>query len=166
MNQDVLDEMHRLRRSGYTNREIAEKVLRSERTVRRYVGDVEPDVKLRPDVSVAELMDWFHEKILDLRRALIGIALSDWDEVFDLGVEAIDETTRALRGRVQALDEITIKKIAADESYRDEFFMEFMAPVMNRWLMDLRGQRDFRRLKRRSWPPEVWVEDDDGEHEC
>ena len=55
--------MHRLRRNGYTNREIAEKVSRSERTVRRYVGDIEPDVKLRPEFGSDQLMDWFYDEI-------------------------------------------------------------------------------------------------------
>ena len=164
VNQDVLDEMHRLRRSGYANREIAEKVGRSERTVRRYVGEVEPDVKLRPDFGATELMAWFYEKILVDRRSLVAAVLKEWGEVFELGVDAVDETTRALREHVRALDEITIKKMAADESYRLEFYEEFMAPVRKEWVSNLKGQRDWRQLKR-SWPPEVWVEDNDGEHE-
>ena len=59
VNQTLLDKMVALRRSGYSLREIAEKVGRSERTVRRYVKDVEPQVEIRMDIDTDQLMDWF-----------------------------------------------------------------------------------------------------------
>ena len=82
--------MHRLRRNGYTNREIAEKVSRSERTVRRYVGDIEPDVKLRPEFGSDQLMDWFYDEILAKRRSVVAWARQKWDERFELGVDSPD----------------------------------------------------------------------------
>ncbi len=69
-------------------RDIAKKVSRSERTVRRYVKRIQPHVELRTDVNSAELMDWFFDELLSQRRWITAAASEHWKEQFDLGVEA------------------------------------------------------------------------------
>ena len=165
VNQDVLDQMRRLRRSGYTLREIAEKVERSERTVRRYVKDVEPDVRVRPDFGTNQLMVWFSEKILEYRRSLIAYMQEEWDEVLELGVEAVDEATTELRKRLEAMDKITIKRMMTDDTeFRQEYFEEFMTPVLRNWASNLNFLRNVRQL-REAAGPSGWLEDDDHDEE-
>lgn len=164
VNQDVLDEMSRLRRRGYTIREVAEKVGRSERTVRRYVKGIEPQVKARSDLGSAQLMDWFYDQVLDRRRTLIVFAHNRWDEVVELGVEVIDETARALRKRVSVMDEITVNRMASDEDYRREYFEEFIAPVVKKWMEHLILLRQWAHMAEAAGPG-AFVEDDYDGHE-
>ena len=147
-------------------REIAEKVSRSERTVRRYVRDIEPDVKLRPEFGSDQLMDWFYDEILAKRRRLVAAARKKWDESFELGVDLVDETMRSLRERIEAMDEITIRRMTTDEEYRHEYFEEFMWSVLERWVSDLNALRQWREVFRNNFGLDTYYEGgDDDEHE-
>ncbi|NIM49325.1 MAG: hypothetical protein GTO22_08705 [Gemmatimonadales bacterium] len=137
--------------------EIAQKVHRSERTVRRYVKRIEPHVELRTDLDSAELMDWFFDELLSQRRWITAQASEHWKEQFDLGVEAVDSTFRLLRARLEAMDEVTAMRLAADESLRRQFFKEFMSPVIIRWARGLNSIRVQRMLDREFGP---WEEVD------
>ena len=133
----MLDKMVALRRNGYSMREIAHEVGRSERTVRRYVKDVEPHVELREDLDTVQLMDWFYDAVLAERRTIVAQATEHWNESFDLGVEAVDSTMRLLRERVEAMEKTSVMRLKADESLRRQFFTEFMPPVILRWARGL-----------------------------
>ena len=137
-------------------REIAKKVHRSERTVRRYVKGVEPHVELRTDLDSAELMDWFFDELLSKRRWITAAASKHWKEQFDFGVEVVDSAMRLLRERLGAMDEITVKRMRANESLRRQFFEEFMSPVLNRWARGLNSDRVSKMLERQLGGP--WIE--------
>ena len=133
-------------------REIAKKVHRSERTVRRYVKRIEPHVELRTDLDSIELMDWFFDKVLSQRRWITAQASDYWKEEFDLGVEAVDSTFRLLRARLEAMDEVTVMKLRTDESLRRQFFKEFVSPVIIRWARGLNTVRVQKMLDRELGP--------------
>lgn len=160
VNQVVLDKMVTLRRSGHSMQEIAKKVGRSERTVRRYVKDVEPHVELREDLDSTELMDWFFDELLSQRRWITADASKHWNESFDLGVEVVDSTMKVLRERVEAMEEITVMRLKADESLRRQFFKEFMEPVLLRWVRGLNVVRG-RKVLDRHFGPHGWEEVDE-----
>jgi Homeodomain-like domain-containing protein len=163
VNQTLLDKMVALRRSGYSMREIAGKVGRSERTVRRYVKDVEPQVELRDVFDTAQLMDWFYDEVLARRRWTTTQAGEHWDESFDLGVEDVDSTMKLLRQRVESMEEISLRRLKSDESLRRQFFEEFISPVILRWISVLRGVQ-MQKMLDREFGPYGWEEvDEDAE---
>ena len=63
-----------LRRDGFTMKAIAEKVGVSERTVRRYVRGVEPDIRMPSELDSNELTDGFYDQVLASRRRIVAIA--------------------------------------------------------------------------------------------
>ena len=63
------------------------------------------------------------------------------------------------------MDEITIKRMAEDESYRGEFLTEFMAPVGRKWVRDLNVLRQLRHLHEAAGLDAFFEEGDDDEHE-
>ncbi len=156
VNQAVLDKMVSLRRQGYSMQEIAKKVHRSERTVRRYVKRIQPHVELRTDLDSAELMDRFFDELLSKRRWITAAASKHWKEQFDCGVEVVDSAMRLLRERLGAMDEITVKRLRADEPLRRQFLNEFMSPVILRWARGLNSVRVQRMLEVQFGGP--WVE--------
>ncbi len=163
VNQTLLDKMVALRRCGYSMREIAEEVDRSERTVRRYVKDVEPQVELRDVFDTAQLMDWFYDEVLARRRWATTQAGEHWDESFDLGVEAVDSTMKLLRQRVESMEEISLRRLKSDEALRRQFFEEFISPVILRWISVLRGGQ-MQKMLDREFGPYGWEEvDEDAE---
>ena len=156
VSQAVLDKMVSLRRQGHSMREIAKKVHRSERTVRRYVKGIQPHVELRTDLDSAELMDWFFDELLSKRRWITAAAAEHYKEQFDLGVEAVDAAMRLLRERLGAMDKITVERLRADESLRRQFFEEFTVPVIVRWVRELKSIHVDRTLEWRFGGP--WVD--------
>jgi len=160
VNQGVLDSMVSLRRQGFSMREIAKKVGRSERTVRRYVKDVEPHVEIRKHLDTTQLMDWFYDAVLAQRRLITAQAGEHWKESFDLGIEAVDSTMRLLRERLEAMEDITLTRLKTDEELRHQFFKEFISPVIIRWITGLNGDR-MHKILDRTFGPFGWEEADE-----
>ena len=48
---------------------------------------------------------------------------------------------KLLRERVEAMEEITLTRLKADEALRRQFLNEFMEPVILRWARGLNGVR-------------------------
>ena len=69
-----------LRRDGFTMKAIAEKVGVSERTVRRYVPGVEPDIRMPSELDSNELTDGFYDQVLASRRRIVSIRKLGADE--------------------------------------------------------------------------------------
>lgn len=148
MNQETLDKMSSLRRDGFTMREIAERVSRSERTVRRYVKNVQPQIQIRmpSDLTSDEFTDWFYDKVLASRRGLVAAASEHWDETFELGLEAVDSAMKSLRELLAGMEKVSIRRLEADESLRDEFFDEFLKNVARDWASDLKTIHSWRQM--------------------
>ena len=161
VNQELLDQMVSLRRDGFTMKAIAEKVGVSERTVRRYVRGVEPDIRMPSELDSNELTDGFYDQVLASRRRIVAIASEDWGEPVELGMEAVDSAMKSLRKLLAGMENVSIRKLGADESLRAEFFRDFMAHVMRDWVDILRTEHLFREL---GWPSGVDEErPDDGD---
>ncbi len=137
VNKDLLDQMVSLRRDAFTMEAIAEKVGVSERTVRRYVRGVEPDIRMPSALTSDELTDRFYDQVLAHRRRIVATASAYWNEPFELGWEAVDLAMKSLRERLAGMEKVSIRKLGADESLRDEFFDEFIAQVRRDWLNEL-----------------------------
>ena len=141
-----------LRRDGFTMKAIAEKVGVSERTVRRYVRGVEPDIRMPSELDSNELTDGFYDQVLASRRRIVAIASEDWAEPVELGIEAVDSAMKSLRKLLAGMENVSMRKLGADESLRAEFFRDFMAHVLRDWIDVLRTEHLFREL---GWPPGV-----------
>lgn len=148
VNQELLDQMVSLRRAGFTMKDIAEKVGVSERTVRRYVRGVEPDIRMPSELTSNELTDCFYDQVLASRRSLVATASAYWEEPFELGWEAVDSAMKSLRERLSGMEKVSIRKLGADESLRAEFFDGFMADVRRDWADELNTVRLWREFAR------------------
>ena len=128
---------------------IAEKVGVSERTVRRYVHGVEPEVRMPSEVNWDELTDGFFDQVLAARRIIVKAGSEYWAEQFELGFEAVDSAMKSLRERLAGMEKVSIRKLTADESLRSEFFHEFMTYVRQDWINELKTVQVFRELDRK-----------------
>ena len=79
---------------------IAEKVRVSERTVRRYVRGVKPEIRVPSELDSDELTDGFFDQVLAARRRIVKVGSEHWDEPFELGFEAVDSAMKSLRERL------------------------------------------------------------------
>ena len=149
MNNILLGQMVSLRRDGFTMKAIAEKVGVSERTVRRYVRGVEPDVRMPSELDSDELTDRFYDQVLEARRRIVATASELWDEPVEVGFEAVDSAMKSLRERLAGMEKVSIRKLGADESLRAEFFHDFMAHVLRDWAIDLKTEHDLREFHRK-----------------
>ena len=122
----------------------------SERTVRRYVRGVEPDIRMPSELDSNELTDGFYDQVLASRRRIVAIASEDWAEPVELGIEAVDSAMKSLRKLLAGMENVSIRKLGADESLRAEFFRDFMAHVLRDWIDVLRTEHLFREL---GFPP-------------
>ena len=144
MNNRLLDQMVSLRRDGFTMKAIAEKVGVSERTVRRYVRGVEPDIRMPSELDSDELTDRFYDQVLEARRRIVATASELWDEPVEVGFEAVDSAMKSLRERLAGMEKVSIRKLGADESLRAEFFHDFMTHVRRDWIDELKTDRFLR----------------------
>jgi AcrR family transcriptional regulator len=104
----MLDQMHDMRRRGFTMPDIAARTGVSERTVRRYVRGVEPKLE-RPEPEKLDLTRWCIERSQVLRR-IAKITVLDMDHVI-----------RTIHAQLAKLDPETRKWLEADEEARFEF---------------------------------------------
>ena len=128
---------------------IAEKVGVSERTVRRYVRGVEPDVRMPSELNSDELTDGFFDQVLAARRIIVKAGSEYFSERFELGFEAVDSAMKSLRKLLSGMEKVSIRKLAADESLRAEFFHEFITHVRQDWVNELKTVQVFRELQRK-----------------
>ena len=130
-------------------KDIAEKVGVSERTVRRYVRGVDPEIGMPSQLGSDELTDGFFDQVLAARRRIVKVGSEYLAEPFELGFEAVDSAMKSLRKLLAGMEKVSIRKLAADESLRAEFFHEFMTHVRRNWVNELNTVRVFRELDRK-----------------
>jgi transcriptional regulator with XRE-family HTH domain len=132
VNQVLVNRMVALRQQGFSHREIADKVERSERTVRRYTKGVSPQVDLPTQPKHVDVLAACAELILDLRKHL------------ELDTEEVDAILKELRKALDRKDPLTLEWFATDERARADFlFYEFLRQVMP----GINTMRHIRRIK-------------------
>lgn len=132
VNQVLLDRMAVLRRQGFSHQEIAEKVQRSERTVRRYLRGVTPNLKL-PTTP----------KRVDVLVACSKLVLL-WRQRLDLSVQEVDIVMKGLRKALEWKDPLTLEWMATDPRARLDFLLkEFLRDAMS----DINVRRDIQRIR-------------------
>jgi hypothetical protein len=126
--------MIELRKQGFSCQEIAQKVQRSERTVRRYTR------RIRPEVVVLTA-----PKAVDVLAACGKIILYGRDRL-ELTTQEVDFLFKKLRKTFEARDPLTRDWLATDSKARVAFlFNEVLRPAMSeirirRWIQQLREQ--------------------------
>jgi hypothetical protein len=122
--QETVDEMATLRRQGLTFKEVGQRVGSSERTARRYVGRVQPQLHLpsaNPEPEVEDprqmrerLARWFSDllyKLNDNPRPRESVTF-------------LGEATRMMRERLEATDPLTLELMIKDVELRKRFVVE------------------------------------------
>ena len=118
MNQKLVNQMVALRRQGFSHREIADKVERSERTVRRYTRGVTPRLELPRQHEPVDVLSDCVQSILRGRTRL------------GLDTRETDEMIKALRRTLEPMDPLTIDWLASDRQARRDFLLEFLRNVL------------------------------------
>jgi DNA-binding CsgD family transcriptional regulator len=121
--QETIDEMAELRRQGLTFQETGQRVGCSERTARRYVGRVQPQLHLpsanpEPEVEDHQMRErlarWFSDLLYKLNE----------DPRPRESVTFLMEATRMLRERLDATDPLTLELMIKDVELRKRFVVE------------------------------------------
>ena len=134
VNQVLLNRMIELRKQGFSCQEIAQKVERSERTVRRYTRGI------RPQVAVVT-----KAKPVDVLAACGKIILYGRDQL-ELTTQEVDFLFKKVRKIFESRDPVTREWLAADSKARMDFlFNEVLPPAMGeikirRWIERFREQ--------------------------
>lgn len=122
--QETIDQMAELRRQGLTFQEIGRRVGRSERTARRYVGDVRPQLHL-PQAKA-------EPKAADPRQLREHLARSFSNTLYRMNahprprdsVAFLAEATRVLQERLEQLPALTLELLTQDPELRTRFLRE------------------------------------------
>ena len=186
MTQETIDEMADLRRQGFTHKEIGERKGCSERTSRRYVGNVEPRLQLprgnsEPEANPRTLRERFASEFLELLHGderLRSFTVS-WKTVDEDTQEAIwggppsilflSEAERLIRERLDAIGDLALGLLARDKRSQHRFLREvigFLYADYVHWHQfaqnfDETGE-DWRPPRER--PPAEEIDEDDLDH--
>ena len=133
VNQPTLDRMVELRQQGFSMMEIAADVGRSERTVRRYVRDVTPELRVDDQNVGVDVFDWCAGELLKYKPKL------------GLTVRELDGLVKKLRPALEAKDEWLLSRMSEDDALRREFLWRDFWP---RVAGHLRATRSIRRVMR------------------
>jgi len=132
VNQPILDRMVDLRQQGFSMQEIAEDVGRSERTVRRYVQGVTPELHVAGEsADVVDVFEWCAGELLK-RKQQLGVSL-----------RTLDSLVKHLRPALAAKDEWTLSRMAESEALRREFLWKEFWPSAAR---EIRSNRMIRKI--------------------
>lgn len=144
--QETIDEMATLRRQGLTFKEIGARVGCSERTARRYVANVRPQLHLpqaTPELETdpralrEQLLSEFIDKLYrDTRLRAVTVT---WHRVDDCTTEAeyggppsillLSEAERLLRERLESIGNLALKLLARDVRSKRRFMREVVGPL-------------------------------------
>lgn len=119
VNQPILDRMIDLRQQGFSMNEIAADVGRSERTVRRYVQGITPELRVDDHAATGvDVFEWCANELLKNKERL------------GLSLRTIDLLVKRLRPVLGGKDEWTLSRMAESEALRREFlWKEFWRSV-------------------------------------
>lgn len=118
VNQRLINQMAALRRKGFSHGEIAEKVERSERTVRRYTKGVTPQLEIPTQPEPVDVLSACARLILAWRGQL------------HLDTRETDRVIKALRKQLEGIDPLTMKWLGTDRQARRDFLVEFLRPTL------------------------------------
>lgn len=132
VNQPILDRMVDLRQQRFSMKAIAADVGRSERTVRRYLKGVTPELHVADQgESSVDVFDWCAGELLRYKARL------------GLTVRELDVLVKKLRPALDAKDEWLLSRMSEIEPLRREFlWQEFWPSVVS----DLRTTRAVRKV--------------------
>jgi hypothetical protein len=141
--QETVDEMAALRRQGLTFQEIGERVGSSERTARRYVGRVQPQLQLPPANLEPEVEDphqmrerlarWFSDFLYKLNE----------DPRPRESVTFLGEATKVMRERLEAMDPLTLELMIKDIELRKRFVVEVVGRLYSDYKIILHMDVEF-----------------------
>jgi hypothetical protein len=146
VNQTILDRMAALRRQGLTFRDIAEQVGCSERTARRYAGQVRPELRLpqaRPERATdpRALRDQLLREFVDLlyRDRLLRSLTVTWHQVGEDTWDPeyggppstlfLSEAERLLRERLEAIGPLALRLLTEDARSKPRFIREVIGKL-------------------------------------
>ncbi len=134
VNQVLLNRMIELRKQGFSCQEIAQKVQRSERTVRRYTRGIRPHVAVSTTAKPVDVLAACGRIILTVRDRL------------ELTTEEVDYLFKKLRKIFESRDPLTRDWLAVDSKARMDFLVyDVLRPTMGeirtrRWIERFREQ--------------------------
>ena len=131
VNQVLVNRMVALRRQGFSHLEIAKKVLRSERTVRRYLRGVSPRLELPTAPKRVNVLAWCSARIVA------------WRQRWKLTAQEVDSVIKRLRKTLDEKDPQTLQWFATDPEARREFLVEEFFPAA---LRDVDSDRQIQRV--------------------
>ena len=131
VNQKLLNQMVALRRQGFSHREIADRIGRSERTARRYTKGVTPQLKISTQPDPVNVLSACAGSIIRSRKQL------------GLDTRETDLVIKTLRRKLARLDPLIIDWLAKDPEGRREFLREFLRDVKPH----ISDMREFRRIE-------------------
>lgn len=132
VNQVLVNRMVTLREQGFSHREIAQKVDRSERTVRRYTKGVSPKLELPTQPKRVDVLVACSKVILGLRQRL------------ELDTAEVDVVLKALRKALDQKDPLTLEWLATDRHARVGFLVD---EVLRKVMPGINTLRHIRRIR-------------------
>jgi len=121
-----------LRQQGFSHREIAQKVARSERTVRRYTNGVSPQLQLPTTPKRVDVLVACTKVILEVRGRL------------ELDTADVDVVLKALRQTLDQKDPLTLEWLATDSHARGDFLVD---EVLRKVMPGINTMRHIRRIR-------------------
>ena len=132
VNQVLVNRMVTLRQQGFSHGEIALKVDRSERTVRRYTKGVSPQLQLPTTPKRVDVLVACTKVILELRGRL------------ELNTAEVDVVLKALRKTLDQKDPLTLEWLATDSHARGDFLVD---EVLRKVMPGINTMRHIRRIR-------------------
>ena len=132
VNQVLVNRMVTLRQQGFSHREIAQKVDRSERTVRRYTKGVSPQLQLPTTPKRVDVLVACTKVILELRGRL------------ELDTAEVDVVLKALRKTLDQKDPLTLEWLGTDSHARGDFLVD---EVLRKVVPGINTMRHIRRIR-------------------
>jgi hypothetical protein len=123
--QGMVNRMAELRRQGLTFQEIGARVGCSERTARRKVGQVEPQVKLPQNRPEPERdPDVLRERLARIFAAHLQKGWERWPSA-----RFVAEANRQFQERLAEMDPQTLHLVSVDGRVRSKLFLEVAGPL-------------------------------------
>ncbi len=132
VNQVLVNRMVTLRQKGFSHGEIAQKVDRSERTVRRYTKGVSPQLQLPTTPKRVDVLVACTKVILEVRGRL------------ELDTADVDVVLKALRQTLDQKDPLTLEWLATDSHARGDLLVD---EVLRKVMPGINTMRHIRRIR-------------------
>jgi hypothetical protein len=121
VNQESIDEMAELRRQGLSFADIGARVGCNERTVRRYVGQVQPQLHLPEAVPVPEVQDPRRMREALARELSSTLYNHRPSPQPSLSVAFMAEATKLIQEGLEEVPPLTLELMQQDEELRKNF---------------------------------------------